>query len=194
MEEGQLTDSFGRHVDFRNVILIMTSNIGADLIKNKTGFGFAKRSEEADYEKMKETLEQEMQRYFRPEFLNRLDGTIVFRPLTRENLVQIVEYELKKVFKRLEERDMALILDEKAKDFLIEKGHNPDFGARPLRRAIEQYIEDPISEAILRGEYESGQAIKITHSGEKEDDKLQFSAMDMPKDAPQVQEAGAEST
>lgn len=196
MEEGQLTDSFGRHVDFRNVILIMTSNIGADLIKNKAGFGFSKRNEEADYEKMKETLEQEMQRYFRPEFINRLDGTIVFRPLSRENLVSIVEFELKKVFKRLEERDMALILDESAKEFLIEKGYNPDFGARPLRRAIEHYVEDPISEAILRGEYESGQAIKVTHSGEKEDDALQFSSAEIAgNDEPQeVQEAGAEST
>src|SRR5690606_25141139 len=129
MEEGQLTDSFGRHVDFRNVILIMTSNVGADLIKNKGGFGFAKRSEEADYQKIKQTLNTEIERYFRPEFINRLDDTIVFRPLSREDLVSIVDYELKKVFKRLAERDMELELDQPAKDFLIEKGYNPDFGA-----------------------------------------------------------------
>jgi len=162
MEEGQLTDSFGRHVDFRNVILILTSNIGADLIKNKGGFGFAKPSEEADYNKMKQTLMSEIERYFRPEFINRLDDIIVFRALTRENLIGIVEYEMRKVFKRLEERGMKIEVDQAAKDFLIEKGYNPDFGARPLRRAIEQYVEDPLSEAILRDEIREGHVIKVT--------------------------------
>ena len=161
MEEGQLTDSFGRHVDFRNVVLIMTSNIGAELIKNKGGFGFAKPSEEANYTKMKQTLMSEIERYFRPEFINRLDDVIVFRPLTRDNLVNIVEYELKKVRERLKEREMTLEIEEKAKDFLIEKGYNPDFGARPLRRALEQHVEDPLSEAILRGEIRNGQSIKV---------------------------------
>ncbi|MHC5179274.1 MAG: ATP-dependent Clp protease ATP-binding subunit, partial [Planctomycetota bacterium] len=108
MEEGRLTDSFGRHVDFKNVILIMTSNIGADLIKNQAGFGFGKRSEQADYEKMKELLDKEMERHFRPEFLNRLDSQVVFRPLTRDDLTQIVEYELNKVFKRLLEHGLHL--------------------------------------------------------------------------------------
>ncbi|MHC5199402.1 MAG: AAA family ATPase, partial [Planctomycetota bacterium] len=143
MEEGRLTDSFGRHVDFKNVILIMTSNIGADLIKNQAGFGFGKRSEQADYEKMKELLDKEMERHFRPEFLNRLDSQVVFRPLTRDDLTQIVEYELNKVFKRLLEHGLHLELEDAAKEFLIDKGYNPEFGARPLRRAIERYIEDP---------------------------------------------------
>ncbi|MHC4835006.1 MAG: ATP-dependent Clp protease ATP-binding subunit, partial [Planctomycetota bacterium] len=135
MEEGRLTDSFGRHVDFKNVILIMTSNIGADLIKNQAGFGFGKRSEQADYEKMKELLDKEMERHFRPEFLNRLDSQVVFRPLTRDDLTQIVEYELNKVFKRLLEHGLHLELEDAAKEFLIDKGYNPEFGARPLRRA-----------------------------------------------------------
>ena len=196
MEEGQLTDSFGRHVSFRNVILIMTSNIGADLIKNKAGFGFAqKKDEEADYQKMKKTLQQEIERYFRPEFVNRLDDIIVFRTLNRDDLVGIVEYELVKVFKRLEDRDMSLDLDETAKEFLIDKGYNPDFGARPLRRAIEQYVEDPMSDAILRDEFKSGQVIKITRKDEE--DHLTFEATDKPaeetKDEP-VAQAGAEST
>jgi ATP-dependent Clp protease ATP-binding subunit ClpC len=164
MEEGELTDSFGRHVDFRNVVLIMTSNIGADLIKNNAGFGFAKKSEEADYQKIKTTLNNEIERYFRPEFINRLDDIIVFRPLTRENLIQIVEYELKKVTKRLAEREMALKLEDTAKDFLITKGYNPDYGARPLRRALEQHVEDPLSEAILRDEFKPGQTILITRN------------------------------
>ncbi|MEX2387479.1 MAG: AAA family ATPase, partial [Phycisphaeraceae bacterium] len=179
MEEGQLTDSFGRHVDFRNVVMIMTSNIGAELIKNKGGFGFAKPSEEVDYSKMKQTLNSEIERYFRPEFINRLDDVIVFRSLTRENLVNIVEYELKKVFQRLEERDISLDLDQTAKDFLIEKGYNPDFGARPLRRAIEHYVEDPLSEAILRDEFKPGQVISIKH--EAGEDNLAFKATDKKK-------------
>jgi ATP-dependent Clp protease ATP-binding subunit ClpC len=196
MEEGQLTDSFGRHVSFRNVILIMTSNIGADLIKNKAGFGFAQqKDEEADYKKMKKTLQAEIERYFRPEFINRLDDIIVFRALNREDLVGIVEYELNKVFKRLEDRDMSLDLDQSAKDFLIDKGYNPDFGARPLRRAIEQYVEDPLSESILRDEFKPGQVIRITRKDEE--DHLNFDAKDKPaekKEDEPVAQAGAEST
>ena len=197
MEEGQLTDSFGRHVDFRNVVLIMTSNIGAELIKNKGGFGFAKPSEEADYEKIKQTLNSEIERYFRPEFINRLDDVIVFRPLNREDLTNIVEYEMKKVRDRLSERNLSLELDAKAKDFLIEKGYNPDFGARPLRRAIEQHVEDNLSEAILRGEFTEGQLIRI--SCDAENKRLTFEAVDKPAE-PQADgedklaEAGVEST
>ncbi len=168
MEEGQLTDSFGRHVDFRNVVLILTSNIGAELIKNKGGFGFSKPSEEADYDKMKQTLNSEIERYFRPEFINRLDDIIVFRPLNRNDLVGIVEYELRKVRDRLKDRELSLDLDDKAKDFLIEKGYNPDFGARPLRRAIEQHLEDPMAEAILRGDFKAGNHILVTRDPDAE--------------------------
>ncbi|MHC4572870.1 MAG: ATP-dependent Clp protease ATP-binding subunit [Planctomycetota bacterium] len=161
MEEGRLTDSFGRHVDFKNVIIIMTSNIGADLIRNSSGFGFGKRTPEANYEKMKEILHKEVERHFRPEFLNRLDDTIVFKALTREDLKTIVDYELAKVFKRLTEHGFELELTEQAKEFLIDKGYNPEFGARPLRRAIEHYIEDPLSEAMLRREFKGKNVIKV---------------------------------
>jgi ATP-dependent Clp protease ATP-binding subunit ClpC len=167
MEEGRLTDSFGRHVDFKNVILIMTSNIGADLIKNQAGFGFGKRTEQANYEKMKELLDKEIERHFRPEFINRLDGMIVFRPLTRENLQTIVEYELNKVFKRLLEHGLHLELETASKEFLIDKGYNPEFGARPLRRAIEKYIEDPLSEDLLRGKFKGKKLIRITVQDEE---------------------------
>ncbi|MEN8126519.1 MAG: ATP-dependent Clp protease ATP-binding subunit [Planctomycetota bacterium] len=177
MEEGRLTDSFGRHVDFKNVILIMTSNIGADLIKNQSGFGFGKRSEQANYEKMKELLDKEMERHFRPEFLNRLDSQIVFRPLTREDLATIVEYELNKVFKRLLEHGLHLDLDAAAKEFLIDKGYNPEFGARPLRRAIERYIEDPLSENLLRGKFKGKGLIKISVQDEEH---LLFEGLDAP--------------
>jgi len=160
MDEGRLTDSFGRNVDFKNIILIMTSNIGAELIKSG-GFGFGKKTPDATYEKMKEILHKEVERQFRPEFLNRVDDTIVFKPLTRENLHTIVDYELVKVFKRLTEHGWKLELSEQAKEFLIDKGYNPEFGARPLRRAIEHYIEDPLSEAVLAGKFKGRNLIKI---------------------------------
>ena len=203
MEEGQLTDSFGRHVDFRNVILIMTSNIGAELIKNKGGFGFAKRSEEADYQKIKATLMGEIERYFRPEFINRLDDTIVFRPLSREDLASIVDYELKKVFKRLESRNITLTLDQTARDFLIEKGYNPDFGARPLRRAIEHNVEDQLSESILRDEIKPNQQVLVLKEEGKDTLTLKPQGTNAPppekakgndKDKPEAAIAGAEST
>ena len=203
MEEGELTDSFGRHVDFRNVILIMTSNIGAELIKNKGGFGFARQTEEVDYERIKQTLQGEIERYFRPEFINRLDESIVFRPLTRENLIQIVEYEMGKVSERLKRQGLELELDQTAKDFLIEKGYNPDYGARPLRRAIEHHVEDRLSEALLRGEFVSGQRIKV-YRDQEEAETLSFEAIEKPAEeaegggdeqaAESEAEAGAEST
>ncbi len=162
MEEGQLTDSFGRRVDFRNTILILTTNIGAELIKSGGGFGFGKSDEEATYEKTKELLHKEIERHFRPEFINRLDDIIVFKALNRENLQTIVDYELRKVRARLADHDLGLELTEDAKEFLIDKGYNPDFGARPLRRAIEHHVEDPISEEILRGNYKGKSKIVIS--------------------------------
>jgi ATP-dependent Clp protease ATP-binding subunit ClpC len=175
MDEGRLTDSFGRSVDFKNVIMIMTSNIGAELIKNQAGFGFGKKTPEASYEKMKETLQKEVERHFRPEFLNRVDDTIVFKALTREDLQTIVDYELAKVFKRLTEHGLRLELAEQAKEFLIDKGYNPEFGARPLRRAIEHYIEDPLSEAVLAGKFKGKNLIKIDVQDEE---KLKFEGVD----------------
>ena len=162
MEEGRLTDSFGRHVDFKNVILIMTSNIGADLIKGGQRFGFGQRDEVQDYERIRKALLAECEKFFRPEFINRLDEIIVFKPLVKDDLYNIIEIELAKVRERLQAKGMKLELDKAAKDFLIEKGYNPDFGARPLRRAIGQFIEDPLAEALLSGEYKSGQQINVT--------------------------------
>jgi len=172
MEEGRLTDSFGRNVDFKNTILIMTSNIGADLIKGGASFGFQKKSETQDFDKMKSILLKEVERHFRPEFINRLDEVIVFHPLTREDLVEIVEYETRKVRDRIESHGLIMTIDEGAKDFLIDKGYNPDFGARPLRRAIGTFIEDALSESVLRGEFEGKNRLVVTHvEGE---DKLVF--------------------
>jgi ATP-dependent Clp protease ATP-binding subunit ClpC len=158
MEEGHLTDSFGRKVDFRNVIMIMTSNIGSELIKGGgQSFGLMQRGkgqeEERNYQSIKSTVMKEVERFFRPEFIGRLDDVIVFRPLGREHLNLIVDLELNKVRARLRDHDLELNLTDQAKEFLIEKGTNADFGARPLRRAIEQFVEDPLSEDILRGAY-----------------------------------------
>ncbi|HKK50549.1 MAG TPA: ATP-dependent Clp protease ATP-binding subunit, partial [Myxococcota bacterium] len=178
MEEGRLTDSFGRHVDFKNVILIMTSNIGADLIKGGAAFGFGKREEVQDYDRIKTALMGEVEKFFRPEFINRLDEVIVFRPLVREDLNGIIEIELSKVRERLAVKEMKLELDQKAKDFLIEKGYNPDFGARPLRRAIGSHIEDPLAESLLSGDFKPGQLIKVTRKDEA--DNLFFVASELP--------------
>lgn len=195
MEEGRLTDSFGRHIDFKNVILIMTSNIGADLIKNQAGFGFGKRTAEANYEKMKEMLNKEVERHFRPEFINRLDDVIVFHSLTRDDLNTIVEYELNKVFKRLIKQGYRLEIASAAKEFLIEKGYNTEFGARPLRRAIERYIEDTLSENILRGEFKGKNVIKIEVQDE---DHLKFEGAyeekAKPAEAVATASAGAPAT
>ncbi len=168
MEEGRLTDSYGRRIDFKNVILIMTSNIGADLIRNQTGFGFGKRGEEANFEKMSSLLEKQVEKHFRPEFINRLDDKIVFRGLTRENLKQIVEFELNKVRSRIIERGITLEFTSESEDFLIDKGYNPEYGARPLRRAIEKYIEDPLSEGILRGEFKNTKHINVSVADDTE--------------------------
>jgi ATP-dependent Clp protease ATP-binding subunit ClpC len=170
MEEGRLTDSFGRHVDFRNTIIVMTSNIGADLIKGGGGgFGFGKRDDQQNFDSIKSVLSKEIERYFRPEFINRLDEVIVFRPLSRDDLTHIIELEVGKVSKRLQStHGISLELDQPAKDFLIDKGFNPDFGARPLRRAIGQYIEDPLSEQLLMGELKDKSTVKVTRKEDKE--------------------------
>ena len=179
MEEGRLTDSFGRRVDFKNCIVIMTSNIGSDLIKGGASFGFGKREEVQDFDRIRTALMGEVEKFFRPEFINRLDDTVVFRPLLKEDLYHIIDMELEKVSERLRYKKMDLELGPKAKDFLINKGYNPDFGARPLRRAISTYIEDALAESLLAGEYEGGQLIKVTHV--EDNDHLSFEAAALPK-------------
>jgi len=153
MEEGRLTDSFGRHVDFRNTILIMTTNAGAEAIKNESAFGFQSPDDDASYDSMKERVHDRIEKVFRPEFLGRLDDVIIFRHLTQNDMADVVEMELAKVRERLVDRGLALELTEDAKTFLVKKGSNLDFGARPLRRAIENRVEDPLSEELLQGTF-----------------------------------------
>ena len=161
MEEGRLTDSFGRNVDFRNTIIIMTTNAGAEAIKNEASFGFQKPDDDASYEGMKGRVNERIEKVFRPEFLNRLDDVIVFHHLTVDDLKKVIDIELAKVRERLAERGLKLELTEEAKQFLIKKGSDTDFGARPLRRALENFIEDPVSEELLKGEFTGKDLIQV---------------------------------
>jgi ATP-dependent Clp protease ATP-binding subunit ClpC len=161
MEEGRLTDQFGRNIDFRNTLLILTTNAGAEAIKNESAFGFQKPDGDASYDSMKSRVMDQIERVFRPEFLNRLDDVIIFRHLKAEDLKVVVDFELGKVRQRLFDRGYALILTDEAKEFLITKGSNLDYGARPLRRAIEQRVEDPLSEELLRGAFEGMNTIVV---------------------------------
>ncbi len=149
LEEGRLTDAYGRKVDFRNTIVIMTSNIGADLIRKSTEIGFSAREGMPDYNTIKEKIEGAMKKSFKPEFLNRLNDVVIFQPLAKEALRQIVNIEIKKLQDRLVKKEIYFHLVQEAKDFLVDKGFQPEMGARPLRRTIEQYIEDPLSELLL---------------------------------------------
>ncbi|MGE3181157.1 MAG: ATP-dependent Clp protease ATP-binding subunit, partial [Phycisphaerae bacterium] len=162
MEEGRLTDSFGRHVDFRNTILIMTSNVGADRIMSQDPFGFMKRDEIVSYDKMKEMLQGELELAFRPEFINRLDEIVVFHKLVKKDLSLIVDLELAKLQNRLTEHGLTLQLSPAARELLIDQGTDEKFGARPLRRTISNKIEDPISEDMLRGKYKENKVIYVT--------------------------------
>ena len=167
MEEGHLSDARGRKVDFRNAIIIMTSNVGADMIKRQSQLGFALKRDEAleeklAYDEMHKKLTDSLRRVFRPEFINRVDSVIVFRSLNQEDIEKIVQLELDKVALRLEEHAIALNATPEAIDKLAELGYDPDFGARPLRRVIVQKVEDPLSDALLAGEFEDGDTILVT--------------------------------
>jgi ATP-dependent Clp protease ATP-binding subunit ClpC len=166
LEEGKLTDNVGRVVNFRNTIILMTSNVGSDTIRKQATLGFSPITDENSYEKMREKIMEEAKKTFRPEFLNRLDDIIVFRSLTKPDLVQILDLEIAKVMQRLKARNILLQLDEKAKDHLVSKGYDPLYGARPMRRAVERSLEDPLAEEILRGVFHEGEPLLVTVDGD----------------------------
>ena len=193
-DDGHLTDAKGRKVDFRNTIIVMTSNIGSDLIKRDTSFGFAmvnqSKMEENAYEKMKTKVEDEVKRFFRPEFLNRIDGQIVFHALTREHIVSIVDLMLNEVRKPMLEKGLSLEVTQAAKEWLGEKGFDPTFGARPLRRLIEREMEDTLSEGVIRGDYRPGQTVLVDVDNEDpENPKLAISVQS--DETPELAEAAA---
>ncbi|QDU87877.1 ClpA/B family protein [Pirellulimonas nuda] len=190
MEEGRLTDSFGRNVDFRNTIVIMTTNAGADAIKNESAFGFAKPDDDATYDAMKGRVTDEIEKVFRPEFINRVNDIIVFRHLTGENLKEVVELELSKVRKRLEEKGLELLLSDESKEFLVKKGSNTDYGARPLRRAIESFIEDPLAEELLKGEFAGKDAIRVEVKQVGDKKQLTFEGEKRKVDEPEAEAVG----
>ncbi|MCS0542648.1 ATP-dependent protease ATP-binding subunit ClpC, partial [Aeromonas veronii] len=159
LEDGRLTDSKGRTVDFRNTILIMTSNVGASTLKRNKYVGFALEDEKQDYKNMKDKVMEELKKAFRPEFLNRIDEIIVFHSLEKKHLKEIVTLMSDQLTKRLKEQDFELELTEAAKDRIAEEGYDPEYGARPLRRAIQKQIEDRLSEELLRGKIEKGKKI-----------------------------------
>ena len=167
LEEGKLTDSVGRVVSFRNTVVLLTSNVGADIIRRQTTMGFSPISDETSYEKMREKILDEAKKVFRPEFLNRLDDVIVFRSLTKPDLIAILDLEVGKVVERLKGKNLRLELDAKARDFLVEKGYDPQYGARPMRRAVEKYLEDPLAEELLKGTLSGTEPVRVTLEGEK---------------------------
>jgi ATP-dependent Clp protease ATP-binding subunit ClpC len=171
LEEGKLTDSLGRKIDFRNTIIILTSNIGAELMKKPGGMGFgASQRYETKYDVMREKILEEAKKVLKPEFINRLDDLIVFHPLAKPELFRIVDLEISKVVDRIKAKEIAIELEESAKSFLAEKGYDPDYGARPMRRAVERYLEDPMAEELLRGNIKSGDTVKVSAA----DGKLVF--------------------
>jgi len=167
LEEGKLTDSMGRIVNFRNTIILMTSNVGSDTLRKASTLGFAPISDESSYEKARERVLEEAKKVFRPEFLNRLDDLIVFRSFTKPDLIQILSLEVEKVLARLRKKNLKLQLDDSAKEFLVEKGYDPQYGARPMRRAVERFFEDPLAEEILKGVLHEGGLIQVTAGKDK---------------------------
>jgi len=163
LEDGKITDSLGRKIDFRNTIIIMTSNVGAEILRRQTTMGFAatKPLGEHEFEAMRDRLLEEAKKVFKPEFINRLDDIIVFHQLTKADLMQIVELEVAKVLRRVKAKEVHIELEQSAKEFLIEKGYDPQYGARPMRRAVERYLEDPFAEELLRGNVKGGDIVHV---------------------------------
>ena len=192
LDEGILTDSLGRKVDFKNTIIIMTTNVGARDIKQIGTYGFNQKTAAEDlYSSMKNTVEEAMKRLFSPEFLNRLDDTIVFRSLEKSDILKIIDIEVKDLMKNMRENKMVLVLEDSAKNFIADKGFDPKFGARPLRRALQQYVEDALAEEILKGSFKEGNRIVSRYF--EGDDHLTFIEEEISEDKPSETKQHSES-
>jgi ATP-dependent Clp protease ATP-binding subunit ClpC len=191
LEEGQVTDNFGRKIDFRNTIVILTSNVGAESIKRQTSLGFmAMTQDSADNEGIKGKINESAKKAFKPEFLNRLDDIVVFHMLEKPQLTRIVDLEVSKVAKRLKQKDIEVTLNEAAREFLMKEGYDPQYGARPMRRAVEKHIEDPLAEHLLRGDVKEGDHVAITFDEEQK--RLKF-ASEPREEQPPVTESASSS-
>ncbi|HOI30046.1 MAG TPA: ATP-dependent Clp protease ATP-binding subunit [Melioribacteraceae bacterium] len=186
LDDGQLTDSLGRRVDFRNTIIIMTSNVGTKDIKTTGGFGFSGQSEADHYSQLKNTVEDAMKRLFNPEFLNRIDEAIVFRSLDKDDIKQIISIEMKDLVKNISDSKMSIELHKSSIEFLTDKGFDPKFGARPLKRAIQKYVEDPLAEELLLNHFKEGDKILVKHK--KNTEELYF----VPAKTTEPEEQGSE--
>ncbi len=186
MEEGRLTDAQGRSVDFKNTVLIMTSNLGTAELR-KTSVGFSKSSEAVTHERVKQKVNDALKEYFKPEFLNRVDETIVFHELTKDEVVQIVDLMMARVIEQVEAQGLSMRVTEAAKSWLADNGYDPTLGARPLRRAIQQYVEDPLSEKLLWKEFHVGETITV----DIEDGEVVFNVME-DIEPPPLELAGSE--
>ena len=192
LEDGTVTDSLGRKIDFRNTIIIMTSNVGASTIKRQTSLGFgAMNAEESDFEGMKEKILEESKRFFKPEFLNRLDDLVVFHMLEKVDLNLIVDLEVSKLVKRLKEKEIVMTLSAEARDLLAEKGFDPAYGARPMRRAVERVLEDPLAEALLRGTVKTGGIVQVVRN-EGSEELVFESSRPVGEPQPDIETVGAE--
>jgi ATP-dependent Clp protease ATP-binding subunit ClpC len=180
LEDGHMTDSTGRKVDFRNTVIVMTSNIGARNIGKNLQVGFQRTSAEDEYKAMQERVMDEVKKVFNPEFLNRVDEVVVFHRLTHEELLEVVDIQVAEVIERLREKGYELSLTDEAKEYIVQNGSDEQYGARPLRRAAQQYLEDPLSEAMLRGQFEPNSRIEVKPSGDGS--RLEFqSALRVPE-------------
>jgi ATP-dependent Clp protease ATP-binding subunit ClpC len=187
LEEGMVTDSMGRKIDFRNTIIILTSNVGASTIKRQSTLGFnAMNADEGDFETMKEKIIEESKKAFKPEFLNRLDELVVFHMLEKADLSRIIDLEISKLAKRLKDKSIVIQLSETSRALLIEKGYDPSYGARPMRRAVEKYLEDPLAEALLRGDIKQGDTVEVIRRDNS--DELLFQAINPPAPALSIKE------
>jgi ATP-dependent Clp protease ATP-binding subunit ClpC len=194
LDDGILTDSLGRRVDFKNTILIMTSNIGARDIKTAGGFGFGDNTVQDQYKAMKSTIEDALKRVFNPEFLNRVDDAIVFHALEKSHIMQIIDIATKDLFKRMSSMNITIELNKHAKEFLAEKGFDPAFGARPLRRALQKYVEDPVSEEILKGKFGDGSKIKVKFNKKTQELKFTDANKNRKKEETKEEEKKADVT
>jgi ATP-dependent Clp protease ATP-binding subunit ClpC len=166
LDEGRMTDSFGRKVNFKNTILIMTSNLGTRDLAKGSGLGFSKSDKKTLREKMEERIQEEVKKTFNPEFINRLDEIVIFNPLDKKEIVQIVDIDLAAILSRVSERDITVSLTQGAKSLIAEKGYDPTYGARHLKRTLQKMIEDPLAEEILQGRFREGSKVRITKKGD----------------------------